>query len=49
VGRMFYTGEGVPYSEYPKFQELQAEKTAQICDAMLIDQIILPLVDGWMN
>jgi SAM-dependent methyltransferase len=41
----FYKGGGVPYSEYPRFQELQAEETARVFDARLIDQII-PLVDG---
>ena len=32
-------------SQYPKFQELQAEETSRIFDARLIDQII-PLDDG---
>ncbi len=41
----FYKGGGVPYSQYPKFQELQAEETSRIFDARLIDQII-PLDDG---
>jgi SAM-dependent methyltransferase len=41
----FYKGGGVPYSEYPRFQELQAEETSRIFDARLVDQI-LPLSDG---
>jgi 2-polyprenyl-3-methyl-5-hydroxy-6-metoxy-1,4-benzoquinol methylase len=41
----FYKGGGVPYSEYPRFQELQAEETSRVFDARLINQII-PLVDG---
>jgi len=36
----FYKGGGVPYSEYPKFQELQAEETSRIFDARLVDQIL---------
>ncbi|NWG37357.1 methyltransferase domain-containing protein [Nitrososphaera sp.] len=38
----FRRGGGVPYSAYPKFQELQAEETARVFDARLVDQI-LPL------
>jgi 2-polyprenyl-3-methyl-5-hydroxy-6-metoxy-1,4-benzoquinol methylase len=41
----FYKGGGVAYSAYPRFQELQAEETARIFDARLLDNII-PLVDG---
>jgi 2-polyprenyl-3-methyl-5-hydroxy-6-metoxy-1,4-benzoquinol methylase len=41
----FRKGGGVPYSAYPRFQELQAEETARIFDARLLDNII-PLVDG---
>jgi 2-polyprenyl-3-methyl-5-hydroxy-6-metoxy-1,4-benzoquinol methylase len=41
----FHKGGGVPYSAYPRFQELQAEETARIFDARLLDSI-LPLVDG---
>jgi ubiquinone/menaquinone biosynthesis C-methylase UbiE len=40
----FHKGGGVPYSAYPRFQELQAEETARIFDARLINNII-PLVD----
>ncbi|MEW5840142.1 MAG: class I SAM-dependent methyltransferase [Thermoproteota archaeon] len=38
----FRNGGGVPYSAYPKFQQLQAEETARVFDARLLDQI-LPL------
>src|SRR5687768_3985161 len=41
----FHKGGGVPYSAYPRFQELQAEETARIFDARLVDNIV-PLVDG---
>jgi 2-polyprenyl-3-methyl-5-hydroxy-6-metoxy-1,4-benzoquinol methylase len=41
----FHKGGGVPYSAYPRFQELQAEETARIFDARLLESI-LPLVDG---
>jgi 2-polyprenyl-3-methyl-5-hydroxy-6-metoxy-1,4-benzoquinol methylase len=39
----FRNGGGLPYSEYPKFQQLQAEETARIFDSKLINQI-LPLI-----
>jgi SAM-dependent methyltransferase len=41
----FHKGGGVPYSEYPRFQELQAEETSRIFDTRLVDQI-LPLSNG---
>ncbi len=41
----FRKGGGVPYSAFPRFQRLQAEDTARVFDARLIDQIV-PLVDG---
>src|SRR5215207_5029383 len=41
----FHKGGGVPYSAYPRFQELQAEETARIFDARLLNNII-PLADG---
>jgi ubiquinone/menaquinone biosynthesis C-methylase UbiE len=41
----FRKGGGVPYSEYPKFQELMAEESAQVMDATLVD-VTLPLVPG---
>jgi hypothetical protein len=39
----FRNGGGLPYSEYPKFQQLQAEETARIFDSKLTGQI-LPLI-----
>jgi SAM-dependent methyltransferase len=44
----FYKGGGVPYSEYPRFQELQAEETSRIFDARLVDQILF-LINGLRN
>jgi len=44
----FRNGGGVPYSAYPKFQELQREETARVYDVALIDVILPftgPLVD----
>ncbi|MGW7196945.1 class I SAM-dependent methyltransferase [Streptomyces chryseus] len=41
----FRRGGGVPYSAYPRFQELQAEETARVYDAALVDAIV-PLVPG---
>jgi len=41
----FRNGGGVPYSAFPRFQRLQAEESAQIHDAVLID-VTLPLVPG---
>lgn len=41
----FRKGGGVPYSAFPRFQQLQAQDTARVFDARLIDQIV-PLVDG---
>jgi SAM-dependent methyltransferase len=41
----FKKGGGVPYSAFPCFQQLQAEETARVFDARLIDEIV-PLVDG---
>lgn len=38
----FRKGGGVPYSAYPKFQELQGEETGRVFDARLVDHI-LPL------
>jgi 2-polyprenyl-3-methyl-5-hydroxy-6-metoxy-1,4-benzoquinol methylase len=48
VVRAFRDGKGVPYSAMPRFQELQAEETAQIHDGGLIDTT-LPLVDGLVD
>ncbi|MFD3580186.1 class I SAM-dependent methyltransferase [Streptomyces sp. NPDC058644] len=41
----FHKGGGVPYSSYPRFQELQAEETARVYDAALVDGII-PVAPG---
>ncbi|WP_330316844.1 class I SAM-dependent methyltransferase [Streptomyces platensis] len=41
----FRAGGGVPYSSYPHFQDLQAEETARVYDASLVDTIV-PLVPG---
>ncbi|HEX7322522.1 MAG TPA: class I SAM-dependent methyltransferase [Mycobacterium sp.] len=41
----FRTGGGLPYTEYPRFHAIEAEQTAQLFDAVLIDEI-LPVVDG---
>jgi 2-polyprenyl-3-methyl-5-hydroxy-6-metoxy-1,4-benzoquinol methylase len=45
VVEAFKKGGGVPYSAYPKFQQIQAEESAQTFDAILID-IVLPLAEG---
>jgi len=44
----FQKGGGVPYSAYPKFQQLMAEESAQVFDATLID-VTLPLVPGLVD
>lgn len=41
----FRNGGGVPYSSYPKFQEMAAEQSARVFDAALIE-VTLPLVEG---
>ncbi|WP_433474572.1 class I SAM-dependent methyltransferase [Spirillospora sp. CA-142024] len=41
----FRNGGGVPYSAYPRFQALQAQETARVYDAALVDTIV-PLVPG---
>lgn len=41
----FRNGGGVPYSAYPRFQELQGEESARTFDATLVD-VVLPLVFG---
>lgn len=41
----FRHGGGVPYSEYPEFQQLMAEESAQVFDATLVD-VTVPLVPG---
>lgn len=45
VVEAFRTGAGVPYSSMPRFQALQAEESAQMQEAGLIETT-LPLVDG---
>jgi 2-polyprenyl-3-methyl-5-hydroxy-6-metoxy-1,4-benzoquinol methylase len=47
----FRNGGGLPYSEYPKFQELQAEETARIFDSKLTNQILLliPEINNRLN
>lgn len=45
VVEAFRTGSGVPYSAMPRFQSLQAEESAQIQDAGLVEGT-LPLVEG---
>ena len=44
----FQKGGGVPYSAYPKFQQLMAEESAQVFDATLTD-VTLPLVPGLVD
>jgi ubiquinone/menaquinone biosynthesis C-methylase UbiE len=41
----FRKGGGVPYSAFPRFQQLMAEESAQVQDAVLVD-VTLPLVPG---
>ncbi|WP_236242100.1 class I SAM-dependent methyltransferase [Streptomyces sp. CC228A] len=45
VVEAFRHGGGVPYSAYPRFQELQGEENARVFDAALVDTI-LPLAPG---
>jgi 2-polyprenyl-3-methyl-5-hydroxy-6-metoxy-1,4-benzoquinol methylase len=44
----FRVGGGVPYSRFPKFQELMAEMSAQVHDVALVDGE-LALVDGLID
>jgi 2-polyprenyl-3-methyl-5-hydroxy-6-metoxy-1,4-benzoquinol methylase len=44
----FREGGGVPYAAMPRFQALQAEESAQIHDAGLVD-VTLPLVPGLVD
>ena len=41
----FRNGGGVPYSAYPRLQEVKAEDSAVVLDATLLDTVV-PLVDG---
>lgn len=45
VVRCFRHGGGVPYSEYPEFQRLMAEESAQVFDATLVD-VTVDIVPG---
>ncbi|KUJ68418.1 transcriptional regulator [Streptomyces albus subsp. albus] len=45
VAEAFRRGGGVPYSAYPRFQRLQAEESARVIDAALVDRVI-PVADG---
>jgi ubiquinone/menaquinone biosynthesis C-methylase UbiE len=45
IVKAFRQGGGVPYADYPRFQELMREESAQVFDATLIDST-LPLVPG---
>jgi 2-polyprenyl-3-methyl-5-hydroxy-6-metoxy-1,4-benzoquinol methylase len=45
VVECFHHGGGVPYSEYPRFQEVMAEASAGTLDALLVSET-LPLVPG---
>ena len=45
VAECFRTGGGVPYSSYPRLQQVMAEDTGAVFDATLIDAT-LPLVSG---
>jgi len=44
----FQKGGGVPYSAYPRFQELMREESAQVFDATLLNST-LPLVPGLID
>lgn len=48
VVECFQKGGGVPYSSFPRFQELMRAESAQVFDATLID-ITLPMVDGLID
>ncbi len=41
----FQNGGGVPYSQYPRFQELMREESAQVFDATLVN-VTLPMIEG---
>lgn len=44
----FRNGGGVPYSRYPRFQQLMAADSAEVHNASLVSTI-LPLVDGLVD
>lgn len=41
----FHQGGGLPYSEYPRFHTVMAERSGEVFDTALID-VVVPLVDG---
>ena len=45
IAECFRSGGGVPYSAYPRFQQVQAEDSAAVFDATLV-HTTLPLVPG---
>ncbi|MGW6918500.1 class I SAM-dependent methyltransferase [Kitasatospora sp. NPDC054939] len=45
VVEAFRHGGGVPYTSYPRFQQLQGEESARVYDAALVEGIV-PLVPG---
>jgi SAM-dependent methyltransferase len=45
IVRSFRDGGGVPYSEFPEFQQLMAEDSGAIFDATLVD-VVVPVVPG---
>ncbi|MCH0542913.1 class I SAM-dependent methyltransferase [Streptomyces sp. MUM 203J] len=45
VVEAFRRGGGVPYSAYPRFQEIQAQDTARVYDAALVD-VLIPFAQG---
>lgn len=45
VVESFRNGGGVPYSRFPKFQQLMAQESAQVFDATLVN-VTLPLIPG---
>jgi 2-polyprenyl-3-methyl-5-hydroxy-6-metoxy-1,4-benzoquinol methylase len=44
----FRTGDGVPYSAYPRFQAIQAEESGEVFDLALVDGV-MPLVPGLVD
>ena len=44
----FRKGGGVPYSSFPRFQELMRQESAAVFDAALVD-VTLPMVDGLID
>ena len=48
VIQSFRSGGGVPYSAYPRFQQLQAEGTRGVFDATLVQRTV-PLIPGLLD